>query len=128
MIYFSGIIVLLVCCIIYLLFKLHSMTDYYKDKPSAWPQYDVSGDWREYKGKMSLSFYIKCLEYEHALLSKILTPKITFHVVHPFNERNLILRTVIRDLKLLYNDLYKTTKYGGLEDEARYVHTFWQKL
>ena len=122
------IIVILVCLVIFLLFKLRSLSDYYKDKPSLWPQYEVSGNWQEYKGKMSLSIYIKCLEFEHDMLSKILTNKISHHVGHPFNERNLILRSVIRDLKLLYNHLYDPAKFGGIKGEARYVHTFWQKL
>jgi len=95
-----------------------------KDEPSRFRQYDKSGSWEEYNGEMDLLKYIRCLESEHKWLSKQLH-QITFQVSHPFNERYLILRSIIRDLKLLYNYQTKTETFKKLKDEARYVNTFW---
>lgn len=127
-----SLIALLVCCMIYLLFRvctLRKIVDHYKYEDKwAWPQYEKSGSWKEYNGKMGLLYYIKCLEYQHKLLGKILTNKIYHHVGHPFNERNLVIRTVLRDLKLLFNQQAKCKKFKKLENEAKYVNTFWRKL
>jgi len=98
-----------------------------KDEPSEFRQYDLSGTWKEYKGEMDLLKYIKCLEYESDRL-EIQLHKLTFHVSHPYNERYLILRSTIRDLKLLYNQQTKSETFKKLKDEARYVHTFWREI
>ena len=98
-----------------------------KDSPSRFRQYEKSGTWEEYNGEMNLEKYIKCLENESKWLSKQLH-NITYHVSHPYNERNLILRSIIRDLKLLYNYQVKDEEFEKLKDEARYVNTFWEDI
>lgn len=123
-------IILLIICIVYLSFKIYNLSkivDHYKyEDEYAWPQYEKSGSWCEYNGKMDLLYYIKCLTYQNKLLGKILTNKIYHHVGHPFNERNLVIRTVLRDLKLLYNEQSKSERFKKLKNEARYVNTFWK--
>ena len=108
--------------------KLNKIVDHYKYEDQwAWPQYDRLGSWEDFKGFMDLDIYIECLERERDNLGKILTNKIYNHVGHPFNERSNVLRSVIRDLKLMYNDKYKSDKYGGIRDEVKYEYTFWRK-
>ena len=111
------------------IWKLEKIVNNYKwNKDYAWPQYDNSGEWREYKGDMELALYIKCLEYEKEVLRKILTNKVWHHCGHPFNERVLVLRTIIRDLKLLYNKINNIGYYTIRDDDVSYVRTFWATL
>ena len=123
------ILALFVCILLRRIWKLEKIVDHYKwNKDYAWPQYDVSGDWREFEGNMELTLYIKCLKYEKEVLGKILTNKVWSHCGHPFNERNLVLRTVIRDLELLHNKNNPNIPYIIRDDDVNYVRTFWNTL
>ena len=123
------LLALFVCILLGRIWKLEKIVDHYKHEDQwAWPQYDKSGHWEDFKGFMDLDIYIECLERERDNLGKILTNKIYNHVGHPFNERVNVLRSVIRDLKLMYNDKYKSDKYGGIRDEVKYENTFWRKV
>jgi len=126
------IMIILIIFLILLLikiWKLNKIVDHYKYEDQwAWPQYDQLGHWEDFKGFMSLTDYIECLEHEREILGKILTNKIYHHVGHPFNERVNVLRSVIRDLKLLYNYKYKSDRYGGTKNEVQYEYTFWRKV
>ena len=127
---FLVLITILSICAIYLLLqvmRLRKIVDHYKYEDEwAWPQYDRQGSWEDkYKGKLTLLDYISSLEREYEILGKILTNKIYNHVGHPFNERGNILRSVIRDLKLLYNQETGTEKFKRLVGEAQYEYTFW---
>ena len=106
---------------------LNKIVDHYKYEDEwAWPQYDRQGSWEDnYQGKLSLIDYIASLEREYEILGKILTNKIYHHCGHPFNERGNILRSIIRDLKLLYNQETGTATFKRLEGEAFYEYTFW---
>ena len=107
--------------------KLEKIVDHYKYEDEwAWPQYDRQGSWEDiYRGKLKLLDYIFSLEKEQKILGKILTNKIYDHCGHPFNERYNILRSIIRDLKLLYNQETGTATFKKLAGEAFYEHTFW---
>jgi len=121
------ILLLIIAVMICNIFKLRKIVDHYKYEDDwAWPQYDRQGSWKDtYKSKMTLLGYINSLEREREILGKILTNKIYDHVGHPFNERVNMLRSVIRDLKLMYNQQTNTETFKKIKDEAFYERTFW---
>lgn len=122
-----GLVASVILYGVYRIIRLEKIVDHYKYEDQwAWPQYKRQGSWEDtYKGKLTLLGYISSLERESKILSKILTNKIYDHCGHPFNERSNMLRSVIRDLKLLYNQETGTETFKKLAGEAFYEHTFW---
>lgn len=119
----AGVILYGICKVVI----LNRIVDHYKYEDQwAWPQYGRQGSWEDtYKDKLTLLDYISSLEREQRVLGKILTNKVYHHCGHPFNERYNMLRSVIRDLKLLYNQETGTATFKKLKGEASYEYTFW---